>query len=454
MEILFDRVTDDRLCRHLRILGASLSRVAAAIALFTVVATCGAAPPSSNRRDAVNTFEVLADGDALLLPVTIGAQSRTFVLDTGTSGSIFDSSLVPLLGRPLGQITATTPGGPVTSKLFAVPEGVFVENLAFQVGAAVAVHDLRPLRAISGHDLVGAVGMDFLRDRVVEINLDEGTVILSERVPARDSRPVDLHWTAEGIPSVTAVIASRHRVEFALDTGYCSPYTTGSLSPETLARLASVGNAVQLPQFGLGRSLAGTRRARNWRVPSLTIGDVTTSEINFSEGSRDILGLRLFVRMVGAFDFQADKLYARPTRRANEPDSPNVSGLHIVREGQAAVVRSVDHGAPGEIAGIKPGDILLRVRDIDVTISRIYAVRASLSGYGGPFQVIIERDRRKLAVELNLNSGGSKEEEAETKKRKLTPETKTEIKGGARHPFHRRSRRRTSRSEVAAHSGN
>lgn len=57
-----------------------------------------------------------------LLPVTLGDKTYSFVLDTGASVSVFDSSLVTLLGNPVRNSKFATLGKQLSVPEFAMPD--------------------------------------------------------------------------------------------------------------------------------------------------------------------------------------------------------------------------------------------------------------------------------------------------------------------------------------------
>ena len=54
-------------------------------------------------------FPIARFGDPLLLPVTLGEECCLFVLDSGATIHVFDSSLRHYLGRPVGITPAQSP---------------------------------------------------------------------------------------------------------------------------------------------------------------------------------------------------------------------------------------------------------------------------------------------------------------------------------------------------------
>src|SRR5262245_40900063 len=125
-------------------------------------------------------FAVFTDGDGLLLPVRIGEKEYAFVLDTGATLSVFDTSLP--LGAPIetGEFTTPSGAGPVT--FFRAPKAS-IGKLPFRYGQKIVGFNFTKWRRISGHPIYGMIGMDFLAAHVVHLDFDRGLVRFLEAAP-------------------------------------------------------------------------------------------------------------------------------------------------------------------------------------------------------------------------------------------------------------------------------
>src|SRR5215471_12403369 len=73
-------------------------------------------------RNVLERFDVAKDGDALIVPVEFQGKTYRFLLDTGASVTVFDTSLEPQLGQTVGEAWAKGPRGKKLVKLYASPK--------------------------------------------------------------------------------------------------------------------------------------------------------------------------------------------------------------------------------------------------------------------------------------------------------------------------------------------
>jgi C-terminal processing protease CtpA/Prc len=109
-------------------------------------------------------------------------------------------------------------------------------------------------------------------------------------------------------------------------------------------------------------------------------------------------------------------MYLRKGNRYKEADHDNMSGLHILREGKDAVVRIVDSGSPGDLAGLKPGDRVLRISDQDARKIDLFGLRNILkSGNGKRIRLTIGRGEKEEDKVVELKEAVPQWDEAAKK---------------------------------------
>ena len=83
-----------------------------------------------------------------------------------------------------------------------------------------------------------------------------------------------------------------------------------------------------------------------------------------------------------------------------EPLSPQLSDFFGVPENRGVLVRSVDKGSPGALAGLKAGDVIVKVNN--ETIHDVADWRRALRGQNGKVALGIVRDKKEQVLTISL----------------------------------------------------
>jgi S1-C subfamily serine protease len=97
-------------------------------------------------------------------------------------------------------------------------------------------------------------------------------------------------------------------------------------------------------------------------------------------------------------------VYLKKGNRFNNVDLQDKSGIHIVRTVNRPVVDSVDPGSPAALAGVLPGDEILRLDDIDAGQLTLFSVRKLLCRPGLSVRLTLRRRASEVALPLALSN--------------------------------------------------
>lgn len=117
-------------------------------------------------------------GGNLLVSLRLAGGSNTlFIIDTGSEGTVLDKSLESKLGKSLGTKIISGWFGETKSVLYAAPE-LYLGEVRLITGKEVAIADFRRMSTITGHPIMGILGMDYLRNYCIQLDFKAGEMCL------------------------------------------------------------------------------------------------------------------------------------------------------------------------------------------------------------------------------------------------------------------------------------
>ncbi len=150
----------------------------------------------------IEQFDVPSDGDVLTVPVAFGKKPYLFVLDTGCSVTVYDHSFKPELGNVQSLEQMDGPNGMAWTEMFHSPEA-HLGKLSLKTQELVSCDDLGPIRRVTGLEVYGIIGMDFLRRHVVHLDSDTGKLSFLRTVPQDPGTAVLITYDGD-VPSIVA----------------------------------------------------------------------------------------------------------------------------------------------------------------------------------------------------------------------------------------------------------
>jgi hypothetical protein len=357
--------------------------------------------PSPPPGSVLEEFDVFNDGDFLLVPVTVHGKTYPFVLDTGCGCTVIDISLTR--GKPVREEELRRSGKTAKKvKLYQAP-AMKVGEISWQSPDYVAGEDLTLLRSVSGHKFYGLLGMDFLRNYAVQIDFEHGKVRLlrSPAKPMGRAAAILFLDSKRTMPWVVGDIPGWGPEQFQIDMGCIS---FGGLRRDLFRALARKGVMRGLDE-SKSYDLAGSRRAyggyldhfdfEKWRHSSLTLDE--------SSFPHSCLGLSFWRRYNLILDFPQQTMHLRKSRWYKEDDLCNLSGMLFTPEDGKTVVEEIRAGSPAAKAGLKSGDILLRLGGKDIASTRAMVLLKMLGLEGNKVPVVYQRGETRLETVLVLD---------------------------------------------------
>ncbi|HWB14406.1 MAG TPA: aspartyl protease family protein [Pirellulales bacterium] len=374
--------------------------------MFAAVVCLIAASPlrgqEVDRSRILEEFDIPTDGDGLLVPVIINNKRFTFLVDTGTSWTIFDAALRPLLQLPLKKKPVQTPLASVETEFHVSPK-IQVGQMAVAADGMVACMALGDMRKVTGHEIDGVLGMDFLSQYVVRLDFDRGK--LSFLKEADREAGMRLPFDHPRVPVVRLQLGGMRPLRFLIDTGSIG-FDSGMLNSSLVSRLAE-DDSMTVVGKAKATDASGTSWVRQGLVRRCVFaGDECTNTI-WSETPDHFpnhVSLHFLAQYNVTFDFPNAAMYLTKSRYFGHADGVDLSGLHFRRVDGRVVVEAVDQGSPAEDCGVEAGDVIKSVGDKDASTTRLFVLRKALSQAGRCVLLVLQRGSETLQRELVLQS--------------------------------------------------
>lgn len=345
----------------------------------------------------IASFPIPRDGDALFLPVEIDGKAYHFLVDTGASMSMFDSTLP--LGRHLQTVKAEAAAGDFVNIEIREPPTATIGPLSFNCPGGVGSLDLTALRQVVGQDFHGLIGMDFLKTQILQIDPDAKELRFLTGVSPSLGAHRNMAYDRQSVPHVLLRIAEPKDEVFMLDTGLVS-FRSGSLSKKAFAQLES-SRELTIVGHELLETLSGTQSGRIGRAKKLAFGEMEIADPVFGESGGNKVGVKFLSRFIATLDFPAERLYLKKGRRYCEADLWDLSGLHVWRKHGTIVIHSVDKDSVAARAGLQANDSLVKCDDRDTAKMSLEEIRLRCCQTGPLFLVVVRRNEEKV-VKLEL----------------------------------------------------
>jgi predicted aspartyl protease len=324
----------------------------------------------------VAEFKIEREPELILLPVRFNEKEYHFIFDTGSSCTTFDVSLKDRLGLPKGTIEVKTAGSSMKVEVFDAPEA-FLGAINIRECREVSCMDFRMLSLVSGSKISGIIGMNLLKEYVVQIDFDNGKISFFQ--PAHRQTPnwgkaLPIDYELLGCPRITGGIVDGISVDFLIDSGANG---TGDLESKIFSDILK-GNGVKKTSKTFAQTASDTQQQREIRTGNLSLGPFRYQELIFGEANKSRLALSFLSRHMVTFDFPGHKIYLKKGKQFRKTDETNMSGLHIIRVTDKIVVYAVDENSPAQKAGIKEQDVILKVDGKDTNVYDICDIRRIL----------------------------------------------------------------------------
>ncbi len=342
--------------------------------------------PASTDGDEIVRYPVANRGDVLLIPVSVRGIEYKFLLDTGAMTNVLDKSLADELG-PLSRSRQSYPKGfPAT---YVLPE-FKLSSTDIQIHGDAIIVDLAELRRMSGYNIKGILGINFLRKFVIELDFDSGSVAFFERAPGRATKPIPMRRDQFNRPVVLISIAPDLQIPFLIDTGMASP-GIGEVTSSTFEELRKSERLQMLATKARTLTVDGVVTNPKAQLDVFKFGEYEHRNLQLNRGTLNALGLQYLSRYKITLDLMSDQAWFEPGKTFSRPPVFDASGMIISTQGEWIVVDRVHPDGPAFAAGIQPDDVLTHLNGCEVSNHSLFTIRQILCEQNCNVKMTIQR---------------------------------------------------------------
>jgi PDZ domain len=387
-------------CRSVRLL-TMLAFVTGAIA-----ASAQTAPPI------VIAAKFDTSTEHVLVPITVGGHEFWCNPDTGFSALIaLDDAKAVAAGLSIAPGIPTPDSNPPAAGDRSTTATVVIGGVQFPAHPII----VRKLPE-EAPDMDCIMGVALLRRFVVEFDHMTPRLVLHDRAAWR---PPD---GAEAVPLVFRTNPNVPYVDIELVLAGGGAAVPLRVVPDTGAAFyaaALVGDAAKRVQAELPTVAALTytdsrvtqlfaARPASVRVGGVSVALPVVAVVEGSLGGGAIadglLGSGFFRKFTAAFDFDGRMMHLLPNDRLKQPHRYDATGVGFVRRGGRHVVVQVLAGSGGAAAGVRVGDVLLRIDGRDSSDLTPVQLRDLLNVDGATRRLLLERGGQPVTLDIRLKS--------------------------------------------------
>ncbi len=367
-------------------------------------------------------FELISN--LIVIPIQINNKiTLKFILDTGAETSILTEDIFgSFLG--LNYVREMVLQGPglidsiearvAANVKMALPGGIVGHGL----NMLVLKEDYLQLNKNLGEDIYGIIGYDLFKRFVVEIDYDERVIIFhdpNKYRPRRWKRRVSMK-VLNSKPYINLKIRQDHGVDsldFMIDTGASHALLLDVNNSDNIHKPEKVINTL------LGQGLGGDIPGYMGRLDKIRCNKYEFDDVLVSFPAPGIylkaikrgsehgtIGGEILSRFNLTFDYQNGYLYLIRGQSYKEKFDANMSGMFLTSLGDnydSLVVSQVYPDTPADRAGIKPGDHVLKVNNLNSDNSSLSEIQAFFRKKEGmKIKILLNIDGEKVVKEFRL----------------------------------------------------
>jgi outer membrane lipoprotein-sorting protein len=348
------------------------------------------------------------------IPVVIDkSRPLNFILDSGAGGPVMDTDVAKELGlQTVGKLEARGAGEGTQEANFIRLPNIRLGDVVIDSTSGAAI-SLKFLDKYEGMPIEGIVGYDLFSRFVVKIDYQNQKLTLYEPSSFKyqgkgQSIPITLE---NNHPHVKAIVDGKYEGNFVIDCGARSSLTLYTPFVEEHNLVAKSGKTIDvLAGVGVGGKVMG----KATRMQSMKIGDfvIPAPLTNLSSAKAGALssektagniGGGILKRFTVIFDYGDSRMILEPNANFAYEDNLDMAGLWLTRENDSTKVDFVVDDSPAANAGIKEGDVIVKINGQPAKDLQLRDIRRTLmSGAGEAVTLTINSAGKERTIDLKL----------------------------------------------------
>ena len=356
----------------------------------------------------------ILNSNHLYIPVKIGGSKQlSFILDTGAGGPVLETQTAKDLGlKTIGKFEGRGAGeGTQEVNLVSLSSVSFGDLVIDNVSAATIL--LKPLSKYEGMPVDGILGYDIFSKFVVKVDYENQKLTLYEPSSFKYEGkggilPITLE---ESHPHIKAKVDGQYEGNFVIDTGARSSLVLSTPFVQKYNLGAKTGKKIDVFS-GIG--IGGKAPGKVTRVKSIEIGKfnipapVTTLSSSekgafASEKIDGNIGGGILKRFTVIFDYPNQRMILEPNNNFTYEDDFDMAGLWLTKDNDTTRVDFVVKDSPADKAGIKEGDVVVRINGQSTKDLLLRDIREMMrAGQDKKVSLIINSGGKEKNIQLKL----------------------------------------------------
>jgi hypothetical protein len=341
----------------------------------------------------------------IAIPVLCFGEQQLFFVDTGCMTGVLDEQfrdrLVPAAGRDMVKIPASTLSNRRIEQFIAPEMRIGKPGVPyFPSGGIVICTSLqKPFRAATGRDYKGIIGMDFLKSKVLRINLDEGYAEFKGVSEVADLRGEPIHFNGN-IPSILLRLSNEGFKSFRIDTGSSANVVLESKLFDKLCQRRKIALDRRVHRAGLG----GMTHVRTGFLDWAELGEHRFTNVRVIEGITNSLGYRFLANFDVELDFPGKVAYFRPGQRIDQPCRYDRAGFGVANLNGKIVVKDLDPVGVAAKASLQEEDEIITINGVVADELPLVKIHYLLTEPGAELSMTVRRGGITKSVSFQLSN--------------------------------------------------